>query len=79
MGKTCGHDRIFHRIERRFGSWNDSSMNNALYSWFPIVASALDCEYGQQGHSGLGMVRSLEGKGEIEKKAQGFVIVDRAS
>jgi lysophospholipase L1-like esterase len=47
-------------VEKHFTTWNDITGNNALFSWCPIVASALDCEYGQLGYSGLGMVRPLE-------------------
>jgi lysophospholipase L1-like esterase len=47
-------------VESRFSNWNEIKMNNALFSWFPIVASALDSEYGQLGYSGLGMQRRLE-------------------
>ncbi len=32
-------------------------MNNARATWFPLVASALDCEYGQLGTGGQGMVK----------------------
>jgi len=35
-------------------------MNNARATWFPLVCAALDCEYGQLGTGGQGMVRTLE-------------------
>jgi hypothetical protein len=35
-------------------------MNNARSTWFPLVCSALDCEYGQLGTGGQGMVRPIE-------------------
>jgi hypothetical protein len=31
-------------------------MNNARVTWFPLVCNALDCEYGQLGSGGQGMV-----------------------
>jgi lysophospholipase L1-like esterase len=31
-------------------------MNNARATWFPVVCAALDCEYGQLGTGGQGMV-----------------------
>jgi lysophospholipase L1-like esterase len=33
-------------------------MNNARVTWFPLVCAALDCEYGQLGTGGQGMVRT---------------------
>ncbi|HOW73406.1 MAG TPA: GDSL-type esterase/lipase family protein [Phycisphaerae bacterium] len=35
-------------------------MHNARVTWFPLVCAALDCEYGQLGTGGQGMVRTLE-------------------
>ena len=35
-------------------------MNNARATWFPIVCTALNCEYGQLGTGGQGMVRPIE-------------------
>jgi hypothetical protein len=32
---------------------------NARFTWFPIICSALDCEYGQLGSAGQGMAASL--------------------
>jgi hypothetical protein len=40
--------------------YSDLSMNNARVTWFPLVCGALDCEYGQLGTGGQGMVRRLE-------------------
>jgi lysophospholipase L1-like esterase len=47
-------------VEAYFHGWNDISPNNAEKTWVPLLASALDCEYGQLGSSGLGMVKPLE-------------------
>jgi lysophospholipase L1-like esterase len=47
-------------VEAYFHNWNDISPNNAQKTWVPLLASALDCEYGQLGSSGLGMVKPLE-------------------
>jgi lysophospholipase L1-like esterase len=35
-------------------------VNNARATWFPLVATALGCEYGQLGTGGQGMVRPIE-------------------
>jgi lysophospholipase L1-like esterase len=35
-------------------------MNNARVTWFPLVAAALNCEYGQLGTGGQGMVKPIE-------------------
>lgn len=35
-------------------------MNNARATWFPLVCAGLDCEYGQLGTGGQGMVRPIE-------------------
>jgi hypothetical protein len=34
-------------------------MNNARVTWFPIVCAALDCEYGQLGSGGQGVVKPM--------------------
>ena len=47
-------------VEAHFTSWSELEPNNARCSWFPIVCSALDCEYGQLGTGGQGMVRVME-------------------
>jgi lysophospholipase L1-like esterase len=41
-----------------FTSWQILAPNNARGTWFPIVCSGLDCEYGQLGSGGQGMVVS---------------------
>jgi hypothetical protein len=43
-------------VEGLFKSWQELSVNNARTTWFPLVASALDCEYGQLGSGGQGLV-----------------------
>ena len=35
-------------------------MNNARATWFPLVCAGLNCEYGQLGTGGQGMVRPIE-------------------
>jgi hypothetical protein len=35
-------------------------MNNARTTWFPLVCAGLQCEYGQLGTGGQGMVRPIE-------------------
>lgn len=40
--------------------YSNLMMNNARSTWFPLVCSALDCEYGQLGTGGQGMVRPIE-------------------
>jgi lysophospholipase L1-like esterase len=47
-------------VEAYFHSWNDISPNNSGKTWVPLLASTLDCEYGQLGSSGLGMLKPLE-------------------
>jgi hypothetical protein len=42
-------------VDGLFTSWQILAPNNARGSWFPIVCSALDCEYGQLGTGGQGM------------------------
>jgi lysophospholipase L1-like esterase len=34
-------------------------LNNARVTWFPVVATALDCEYGQLGSGGQGMLKPM--------------------
>lgn len=43
-----------------FTSWQKLEANNARATWLPLVAGALDAEYGQLGSGGQGMVRALE-------------------
>jgi lysophospholipase L1-like esterase len=43
-----------------FTSWQKLEVNNARATWLPMVAAALDAEYGQLGSGGQGMVRGLE-------------------
>jgi len=40
--------------------YTNMMMNNARATWFPLVCAALDCEYGQLGTGGQGMVRPIE-------------------
>ena len=47
-------------VEAYFHSWSDITPNNAEKTWVPLLAGALDCEYGQLGSSGLGMSKPLE-------------------
>jgi lysophospholipase L1-like esterase len=48
-------------VDGLFQGWPQSlDVNNARGSWFPVVCAALDCEYGQLGSSGQGMVRPIE-------------------
>lgn len=47
-------------VDGLFSSWQLLGVNNARCSWFPIVCAALNCEYGQLGSGGQGMVRELE-------------------
>ncbi len=47
-------------VDGLFTSWQSLAVNNARGSWFPTVCSALDCEYGQFGSGGQGMVKELE-------------------
>jgi len=46
--------------ESHFTSWQKLEANRAGSSWFPLVCSALDCEYGQLGTGGQGIVSSTE-------------------
>jgi hypothetical protein len=34
-------------------------MNNARVTWFPLVSNALNCEYGQLGSGGLGIIKPM--------------------
>jgi hypothetical protein len=40
--------------------YSNLMMNNARATWFPVVCAALNCEYGQLGTGGQGMVRPME-------------------
>jgi lysophospholipase L1-like esterase len=42
-----------------FTSWQSLRPNNARATWLPLVAGALDCEYGQLGTGGQGMTREI--------------------
>jgi len=42
-------------VDGQFTSWQILTPNNARGTWLPIVASALNCEYGQLGSGGQGM------------------------
>jgi hypothetical protein len=55
-------DSIFEGVcvEKLGPYYSDLMMNNARVTWFPIVCAALDCEYGQLGTGGQGMVRPIE-------------------
>jgi lysophospholipase L1-like esterase len=53
-------------VDAKFTSWQLLGPNNARCSWFPIVCAALDCEYGQFGSGGQGMVKVLEMPGLIK-------------
>ncbi len=39
--------------------YSNLMMNNARVTWFPLVCSALDCEYGQLGSGGQGMLKPM--------------------
>ena len=47
-------------VESLFTTWQSIDMNNALKTWVPLLASSLDCEYGQVGSGGFGMVKPIE-------------------
>lgn len=47
-------------VDALFSSWQSLGPNNARGSWFPLVCAALDCEYGQLGSGGQGMLREFE-------------------
>jgi len=47
-------------VDGLFTSWQLLGVNNARGSWFPFVCAALDCEYGQFGSGGQGMVKVLQ-------------------
>lgn len=55
-------DSIFEGVcvEKLGAYYTDLMMNNARVTWFPLVCAALDCEYGQLGTGGQGMVRPIE-------------------
>ncbi len=53
-------------VDAKFTSWQILGPNSARCSWFPIVCAALDCEYGQFGSGGQGMVKVLEMPGLIK-------------
>jgi hypothetical protein len=55
-------DSIFEGVcvEKLGPYYSDLTMNNARMTWFPIVCAALNCEYGQLGTGGQGMVRPIE-------------------
>ncbi|MBO7393313.1 MAG: hypothetical protein J6U98_03825 [Abditibacteriota bacterium] len=41
----------------KLSNWDNIAVNNARCSWLPIVAAALDCEYGQVGVSAIGFTK----------------------
>jgi lysophospholipase L1-like esterase len=43
-------------VEGSVPYYSNLLMNNARSTWFPIVCAALDCEYGQLGTGGQGMI-----------------------
>ncbi len=43
-----------------FTGWHDLSASRAQSSWFPLACAALDCEYGQLGTGGQGLVNGSE-------------------
>ena len=45
-------------VEGLCSYYDNLLMNNARITWFPIVCAALECEYGQLGTGGQGMVRT---------------------
>ncbi len=45
-------------VEGSVPFYSNLLMNNARCTWFPIVSAALDCEYGQLGTGGQGMIRT---------------------
>ncbi len=47
-------------VDGLFTSWQILGVNNARGAWFPVVCAALDCEYGQFGSGGQGMVKEIE-------------------
>lgn len=47
-------------VDGLFKSWQSLEVNSARGAWFPVVCAALDCEYGQFGSGGQGMVKELE-------------------
>ncbi len=49
-----------------FTSWQKLDVNNARGTWFPLVAAALDAEYGQLGSGGQGMTRVIHLPGLVD-------------
>lgn len=47
-------------VDGLFTSWQSIGVNNARGSWFAFVCNAINCEYGQLGSGGQGMVREFE-------------------
>ncbi|MBP5093119.1 MAG: hypothetical protein J6332_03630 [Abditibacteriota bacterium] len=45
-------------VDSYFSTWDDLTPNNARHTWIPFVAAALDCEYGQFGSGGQGMINT---------------------
>ena len=39
--------------------YSNLMLNSARVTWFPVVATALDCEYGQLGSGGQGMLKPM--------------------
>jgi lysophospholipase L1-like esterase len=49
-----------------FTSWQKLDVNDARGTWFPIVAEALQAEYGQLGSGGQGMTRVIHLPGLVD-------------
>ncbi len=47
-------------VDAHFTTWEDLRPNNALGTWLPIIADALEAEYGQLGTGGQGIGRAVE-------------------
>lgn len=45
-------------VDGLFTSWQKLGVNNARATWFPLVAAALGCEFGQLGSGGHGIARN---------------------
>jgi lysophospholipase L1-like esterase len=45
-------------VDALFTSWQILGPNNARASWLPLVCNALDCEYGQLGSGGQGILNT---------------------
>ncbi len=45
-------------VEGLCSYYDNLLMNNARVTWFPMICAALDCEYGQLGTGGQGMIRT---------------------